>query len=128
MNSVALMGRLTKDPEVKMTQSGTSVAAFTLAVDRRYKKEGQPTADFINCLAWKNLAEHIAKYFHKGERMAITGSIQTRSWEGKDGKKNYATEVVVDTADFCESKKQEEKPAGNTEAEFYPADDDDLPF
>lgn len=106
MNKVILIGRLTKDPEMRTTSSGVSVCQFFLAVDRRYKGEGQPTADFISCTAWKSSAEFIAKYFHKGSRIAIEGRIQTREWSGEDGVKHYATEVVVDNAEFCESKQQ----------------------
>ena len=127
MNSVALMGNLTKDPVIKETSSNVKVAAFTLAVGRRFKKEGQPEADFINCLAWRTTADFVEKYFKKGDKMAVTGSIQTRSWEGRDGKKQYATEVVIDTVDFCESKK-ETKQEAREDPEYYPDDDEDVPF
>ena len=104
MNKVILMGRLTKEPEVKNTANGTAVAKFTLAVDRRFKDaNGQKQTDFISCLAWRQTATFISSYFHKGSKIAITGSIQTRSYDDKDGKKVYVTEVVVDEAEFAES-------------------------
>ena len=105
VNEVILVGRLTKDPELKSTLSGVSVCSFTVACDRRYQKEGERQADFISCVAWRNTAEFISKYFPKGTRIALEGSLQTRSWEDDAGNKRYATEVVVDHAEFCESSK-----------------------
>lgn len=104
MNSVCLVGRLTKDPELRATMNNISVTAFTVAVDRRFKTEGQPAADFINVIAWRNQAEFICKYFRKGSRIALTGSLQTRNWTDEDGIKHYATEVIADGAEFCERK------------------------
>ena len=104
MNSVCLVGRLTKDPELRATMNNISVTAFTVAVDRRFKTEGQPAADFINVIAWRNQAEFICKYFKKGSRIALTGSLQTRNWTDEDGIKHYATEVIADGAEFCERK------------------------
>lgn len=104
MNKVILIGRLTKDPEVKNTANGIAVAKFTLAVDRRFKDaNGQRQTDFISCLAWRQTATFISSYFHKGSKIAITGSIQARNYDDKDGKKVYVTEVVVDEAEFAES-------------------------
>lgn len=104
MNKVILIGRLTADPNTKNTANGTTVTKFTLAVDRRFKDaNGQRQADFISCLAWKQTATFISSYFHKGSKIAITGSIQTRNYDDKDGKKVYVTEVVVDEAEFAES-------------------------
>ena len=103
MNRAILMGRLTKDPELRRTQQGTAVVSFTIAVNRRFAKEGQQ-ADFINCAAWRQTAEFICKYFKKGSMLAVVGSIQTRSWDGQDGKRQYATEVLVDEVYFTGSK------------------------
>lgn len=101
MNKAILMGRLTSDPEMRQTQSGVSCARFTIAINRRFQKD---ETDFINCVAWRQTADFICKYFAKGNMIAVVGSIQTRSWEGQDGKKNYATEVVADEAYFTGSK------------------------
>ncbi len=100
MNKVILMGRLTRDPEMRQSQQGTPVVSFSLAVDRRFAKEGQQQADFISCVAWNRLAEFICKYFHKGSMIAITGRLQSRTYDDKDGKRQYVTEVVVDEAYF----------------------------
>ena len=104
MNKVTLIGRLVRDPELRTTSSNISVCSFTVAVDRRFKSEGQPTADFIPCIAWRSTAEFINKYFKTGSKIAICGSIQTRNWDDKEGKRHYATEVIVDEAEFCEKK------------------------
>lgn len=102
MNQVCLIGRLTKDVQERRTQNGTAVVSFTLAVDRRKKEDG---ADFINCIAWNKSAEAIAKYVHKGDLFGVTGYIQTRSFE-KDGRTNYATEVVTTGFQFLERKRE----------------------
>lgn len=126
MNNVSLIGRLTKDPDLKTTQSGLSVCRFTVAVDRPYSKEKQ--TDFINCLAWRQTADFICKYFTKGQRIALIGSIQTGSYE-KDGSKVYTTEVNVSNVEFCESKKQSGETVNAAETtEDIPLVDDDLPF
>ena len=104
MNKAILMGRLTRDPEMRTTPQGTSVCSFSIAVNRRFAKEGQQQADFINCVAWRQQADFICKYFTKGSMIAVVGSIQTRTWDGQDGKKQYATEVIVDEAHFTGSK------------------------
>lgn len=104
MNKVILMGRLTHDPEMRQTPNGVSVARLSIAVNRRFAKEGSQQADFINCVAWRQTAEFICKYFRKGSMIAVSGSIQSRSWDGQDGKKQYATEVVIDEAYFTGSK------------------------
>ena len=109
LNKVVLAGRLTADPELKQTQSGVAVLTFTLAINRRFTKgaDGQPAqqqADFITCVAWRQTAEFIARYFHKGSCLCVTGSIQTRNWQDQQGQKRYATEVVVDEAMFVDSK------------------------
>lgn len=111
------MGRLTRDPEVRYSQGQNSIAIarFALAVDRRFKRDGEPTADFINCLVFGKSAEFAEKYFRKGMRITISGRIQTGSYTNKDGVKVYTTEVVVEEQEFAESKKSSESnaPAGN---------------
>lgn len=140
MNNVVLIGRLTRDPELRTTASNISVCSFTVAVDRRFKPEGQPSADFINVIAWRQTAEFVSKYFHKGSKIALTGSIQTRNWEDNDGKKHYATEVIADNVEFCERKSDnpqyENTEAGYNDGDnaangggFYSLDDErDIPF
>ena len=104
MNKVILIGRLTKDPEVKNTSSQVAVCRFTLAVDRRFKDQnGQRQADFINCVAWRQTANFIGSYFHKGSKIAVVGSIQTRNYDDQSGQKHYVTEVLVDEAEFADS-------------------------
>jgi single-strand DNA-binding protein len=104
MNNVSLVGRFTRDPEVWYTDGGSSVARFNLAVDRRFKKEGQPDADFPSCVAFGKTAEFIEKYFHKGQRMGLVGRIQTGSYTKEDGTKVYTTDVVAENVEFVESK------------------------
>ena len=103
-NKVILGGRLVATPELKTTPSGVSVCSFSLAVNRKYSKEGEQQADFINCTAWRSTAEFISKYFKKGSSLCVVGSLQQRSWTDKDGQKRYATEVVVDEAMFVDGK------------------------
>ena len=129
------MGRLTADPELRMTQSGKPVATFTLAVERDFKgQNGEREADFINCVAWNNTADFIGKYFAKGNMAIASGRLQTRRWEGSDGKKGTATEVIVENMYFGESKKTETPAETTTEAPdayFAPiemTDDGQLPF
>ena len=108
MNNVTLSGRLTKNPEIRYTAgNNTAVCQFTVAVDRRFKSENQPTADFIQVVAWRQTAEFVSKYFTKGSRIAVVGQIQTRSWDDTEGKKHYVTEVIADEVEFCESKRQD---------------------
>lgn len=110
MNKVEIIGRLTKDPEVKLTQNETAFCNFTVAVDRKFKDaNGQRQADFINCVAWRQTAQFIQKYFHKGNRIGICGSIQTRSYD-KDGKTIFITEVLAEEAEFVETNKAETTP------------------
>lgn len=104
MNTVALIGRLTADPEIRYTQSGKAVASYRLAVDREFKSEGQPTADFIPCVAWGRNAEFVQKYLHKGMKIGVTGRIQTGSYKKDDGSTVYTTDIIVDNHHFCESK------------------------
>ena len=116
MNSVNLIGRLTKDPEVRYTQTGTATVSFTLAVDRNLSREekdkrqqnGQPTADFVRCVAFNKTAENIGKYFAKGHKMGIVGRIQTGSYQANDGHTVYTTDVVVNNFDFLESRNQQQ--------------------
>ena len=129
------MGRLTKEPELRYTTTNnTAVCSFTLAVNKRFQKQGEERkADFINCQAWEKTAEFIAKYFQKGSQVAVVGRIQTRTWDDTEGKKHYVTEVVVEETFFADSKKSEGAPSkpqnsDNTDG-FYPIEDDDeLPF
>ncbi len=158
MNKVILMGRLTKDPEVRYSQGAEpfAVARYTLAVNRRFKRAGEPDADFIGCVAFGKSGEFAEKYFKKGQMVAITGRLQVRSWDDNEGKKHWSTDVVVEEQYFAESKssfensqRQSAQPAQNAQAMqaaapapaapqnmgadgFYPIDesieDDDLPF
>ena len=109
------MGRLTKDPEVRYTQSDNSmcIASFTVAVDRRFK--GEQSADFINCVAFGKLGEHVEKYYRKGLKIALTGRLQVRNYTNRDGQKVYVTEVVVEELEFAESKNSSEKAVCGTE-------------
>lgn len=104
MNNVSLVGRLTRDPEVRYTDGGSSLARFSIAVDRRFKKEGQSDADFPSCVAFGKTAEFIEKYFRQGQRIGLTGRIQTGSYTNNDGVKIYTTDIVVESAEFVESK------------------------
>lgn len=118
MNKVFLMGRLTADPEIHQTPTGVSVTTFTIAVDRRFSKDGQRQTDFIRCTAWRQQAEFICKYFKKGSMICIIGSIQTRSWDGQDGKKQYTTDIVVEEIYFTgEKKSAEEKNTAYSDAQ-----------
>ena len=103
-NKVILIGYLTDTPELKQTQTGISVASFTIGVNRRYSAEGKQETDFINIVCWRQTAEFVARYFTKGKPILICGSLQTRSWVDKDGNKRYTTEVVADEATFVERK------------------------
>lgn len=130
INKAILMGRLTRDPVIRHTDSGKAVCNFTVAIDNGYSEE--KSADFINCVAWNKTAEFVDKYFAKGRMIIVVGRIQTRTWEDRDGKKNYVTEVVASEVAFGESKKDAAtNSAGHTAAgdDFTPIDsNDDLPF
>ncbi|MBQ3133158.1 MAG: single-stranded DNA-binding protein [Clostridia bacterium] len=105
MNIICLMGRLAGDPELRRTANQTAVTSFAVAVDRRFVPQGQERqADFIQCVAWRQTAEFICRYFHKGQRIALQGSLQSRQYTDRDGNKRTAYEVVVDNAEFCEPK------------------------
>lgn len=130
------MGRLVRDPEVRYSQGATPIAVvrFTLAVARRFKKDGEPEADFINCVAFGKNGEFVERFFKKGQMVALVGHIQVRSWDDKSGKKQWTTEVIVEENYFAESKAAAERNVGTQASTdgFYPIDesveDDDLPF
>ena len=145
INKAILMGRLTRDPELRHTNSGTPVCSFSIAINNGYG-ENQST-DFINCVAWNKQAEFVERNFSKGKMIIVVGRIQTRTWEGTDGKKNYATEVVANEVSFGESKRSSDEggfggfdrpqtaddmpsmPDALSDGGFIPQEtDDDLPF
>lgn len=140
MNKVVLMGRLTRDPEVRYTQNtNTLVASFSLAVNRRFAKAGEERqADFINVVAWSKTGEFCSKYFKKGQQVGVIGRIQTRNWEDENKQKHYVTEVVAEEAYFADSKRDGDMGGasfantfGNSvseASEFSVSTDDDLPF
>lgn len=125
LNHITLMGRLTRDPELRRTNSGTAVASFTLAVDRDFgpKDGGEKETDFIECVAWKNTAEFVSKYFSKGRMAVVSGRLQIRKWNDKDGNKRSTAEVVADNVYFGDSKKEESSAAAYPAAPAYPASD-----
>lgn len=126
MNHVTLIGRLTKDPEVRYTQSGTPVGTFTLAVDRRVAKDKPKEADFIPCIVWGKMAEGVVKnYCYKGKQIAVEGRIQVRSYDAKDGSKRYVTEVIVNELELLGSKNEGVDRSGNG---YQPLADEDVPF
>lgn len=120
LNKVILMGRLTKDPELRHTDNGKAVATFTIAVDKGHGENKK--TDFINCVAWEKTAEFINNWFGKGRLIALVGRISTRDYEGQDGRKNYVTEVVVSEVSFADNKKDETTPKENEG--FAPVTDD----
>lgn len=136
MNKVILMGRLTRDPDVRYSNNGNEancIARYTLAVDRRFKREGDQNADFISCVAFGKAGEFAEKYLHQGTKMVVTGRIQTGSYTNKDGQKIYTTDVVVEEQEFAESKnagREEEKQNTSDEGFVNVPDElkDDLPF
>lgn len=118
LNHITLMGRLTRDPELRYTQSGTAVASFSLAVERDFgsRDGGERQTDFIDCVAWRQTGEFVSKYFSKGSMAAVSGRLQIRDWNDREGNKRRSAEVVVDNVYFCESKKSRDNSAGNTGA------------
>lgn len=143
MNKVVLMGRLTRDPEVRYTSTNnTLVASFSLAVNRRFARQGEERqADFINVVAWDKTGEFCSKYFKKGQQVAVIGRIQTRNYDDKDGKKVYVTEVIAEEAYFADTRRDTESnpfnnapatgatfDANNAPTDFTQVTDDDLPF
>ena len=142
MNKVILIGRLTRDPELKTTTTGVSVTTFSIAVERNYVNEetGQRDADFINCLSWRKQAENIARYCSKGSQIALEGRLQVRSYDDRDGNRRFVTEVVADNVTFLTPKKKEEQVAEEVEEQQEESNvdfnfedeieltEDDLPF
>ena len=149
MNKVLLVGNLTRDPEKRSTGQGTSVTSFTIAVSRRFKNaDGGYDADFINCVAWRSTADFVAQYFQKGSRIGVVGSLQSRSYDDKNGNRRYVTEVNVEEVEFvgprqsADAAPRAEQPAaaepvsqpsaddifGDELAEFQPLEDSELPF
>lgn len=137
MNKVILMGRLTRDPEVRYTQTNnTLVASFSLAVNRRFVRQGEERqADFINIVAWSKLGEFCSKYFKKGQQVAVTGRLQTRTWDDDQGQKHYITEVIAEEAYFADSKRDgavdntfDSIPMPTPDSDFEVSSGDDLPF
>lgn len=137
MNKVILLGRLTRDPELKTTTTGVSVTTFSIAVERNYVNEetGQRDADFINCLSWRKQAENIARYCSKGSQIALEGRLQVRSYDDRDGNRRFVTEVVADNVTFLSPKKKEEveeqQEESNVDFNFedeIELTEDDLPF
>lgn len=128
MNHVILIGRLAADPESRTTQSGISQCSFRLAVPRGYKNaQGEREADFVSIVAWRSTAEFCARYLKKGMRIALSGSIQTRTYQAQDGSKRYATEVIAGSVEFAESRREGAQAAA-PQTEFTEVDDDELPF
>lgn len=135
MNTVVLIGRTTRDIELRRTGNGTAVASFTLAVNRDFKTNDGQEADFIQCVAWKKTAELLEQYVHKGDRIALNGSIRTRNYEDNYGKKIYVTEVLINHVEFLETKNREQSNNnGYTEPDHindnghFELEKDDLPF
>ncbi len=132
MNSVALVGRLTKNPIVTYTQGGSSITKFSIAVDRRFKTDGQPSADFINVVVFGKTGEFVEKWFHKGDPISITGRIQTGSYTKQDGTKVYTTDVIAETAEFVPGKpqnqSQEQEPVNEGFMHIDAEDEAGLPF
>ena len=137
MNKVILMGRLTRDPEVRYTQTNnTLVASFSLAVNRRFVRQGEERqADFINIVAWSKFGEFCSKYFKKGQQVAVTGRLQTRTWDDDQGQKHYITEVIAEEAYFADSKRDGAVdntfgsiPMPTPDSDFEVSSGDDLPF
>lgn len=144
LNHIDIMGRLTRDPELRRTANGTAVASFTVAVDRDFssKESGEKETDFIDCVAWRQAGEFISKYFQKGSMIVVTGRLTIRSWQDKEGNKRKSAEVVVDSAYFGSSKKESSSEgapssalaptgfASSPQSDFAVLEDDDaqLPF
>ena len=125
MNKIMLVGRLTKDPELRYTQSGTAVTSFTLAVNRRFSKEKE--ADFINCVAWQMTGEFVAEYFKKGSALGLEGRLQVRTYDSENGQKHWVTEVVAEQVEFVERKGSGSGLNQDLGQEIV-FDDNDLPF
>ena len=126
MNKIIMMGRLTRAPEVRYSQgaNGTTIARFTLAVNRRWKREGEPDADFFNCTAFGRIAEFAEKYLQQGTKVVVTGRVQNDNYTNKDGQKVYSVQIIVEEMEFAESKNA----AGNAGGSVYPADSGPSPI
>ena len=128
LNHIVIMGRMTRDPELRHTNAGKSVASFTLAVDRDFKaKDGSKETDFIDCVVWGNTADFVASYFSKGRMAVVEGRLQLRDWTDKDGNKRRNAEVIANSVYFGDSQKSESKPSTTQFAEVDDLDDD-FPF
>lgn len=125
MNKILLIGRIVKDVNLSETQSNIAVCRFSIAVKRRFSSEGEPQADFFNITAWRGLAESVARYCKKGNKVAVTGSVQIRTYEGNDGVKRTAVDVVAEDVEFLTPKAQE---ATGAKGRLEPIEDDDIPF
>lgn len=130
MNKVILMGRLTRNPETRYTQTNNiQVTSFTLAINRRFAKDGEQQADFINIVAWNKTAEFVSKYFRKGQQVGVIGRIQTRNYDDDKGVKHYITEVIAEEVYFADSKKEGQADTTiDTTNDFEISSSDDLPF
>lgn len=130
LNVVALVGRLTRDPQLKRTAQGDAVTSFTLAVNRNYTtKDGQQQADFINCVVWRKLAENVERYCSKGSLVGVEGRIQTRSYDNQQGQRVYVTEIVCDSVQFLETKKAESDNQNYDNVQHsFDIQDDDIAF
>ena len=120
LNHITIMGRLTRDPELRRTNSGTPVASFTVAVDRDFsgKDGGEKETDFIDCVAWRNTAEFVSKYFSKGRMIVVSGRLQLRDWTDKEGNKRRSAEVVADNCYFGDSKKDDDQPKSQGQPQY----------
>ena len=129
MNKVVLIGRLTKDPELRFSPgTGIAISRFTIAVNRRKKEDGTQEADFIPCVAWRKQAENLANYQKKGNQIAVTGRIQTRNYDGKDGIKRYVTEVVAEEVQFLDKVNKENNNSYDSGWDDPVSDDEEIPF
>ena len=132
LNKAVLIGRLTKEPECRTTQAGTTVTTFTIAVDRNFANQtGEKETDFIPIVTWRQLADVCYKYLEKGRLVAVSGRIQTRSYEGNDGNRRYVTEIIADEVQFLERKQSAGVPVGAPQSGFTPVEpgeEDELPF
>lgn len=137
MNRVIMIGNLTKDPELSETPSGINVCRFSIAVQRRFPNaQGEREADFFNVIAWRGVAESVAKYLKKGSKAGVSGSVQTRTYDANDGSKRYVTEIIAEEVEFLSQRKTEDggddrpvkKHSQMSVAELEPIDDPDLPF
>lgn len=125
MNKVILVGRLTDHPEVRYTQDNKAIATFSLAVDRKYKRDGEPTADFIRCVSFGKAAEFVGKYFTKGMRVAVSGHIQTGSYKDREGRTIYTTDIIVEEQEFAQSKSESgNSRSGQESTQWQQAEDD----